>query len=184
MWLRLWFLTSVNHHYSEQLSLSVSAVMMPSGTLSSLFHCVLQWACELHSNTWTWELKGSWLRYTAAPLVVWTGLKSCWSLYHWLTADGGSLCKHSFITSVVSLLSVRVWLMRKVEVLRGSPVSWWSSEVEAAGVWRWDPKWHCCVALMTGLDWTTLEWTLIHVIFVIYAIYVCIYICVCVIYGT
>ena len=85
------------------------------------------------------KLKGSWLRYTAAPLVVWTGLKSCWSLYHWLTADGGSLWKHSCITSVVSLLSVRVWLMREVEVLRGSAVSWWSREVEAApsaGGWR------------------------------------------------
>ena len=59
------------------------------------------WASLQHVNM---KLKGSWLRYTAAPLVVWTGLKSCWSLYHWLTADGGSLWKHSFITSAVSLL--------------------------------------------------------------------------------
>lgn len=53
----------------------------------------------------------------------------CRSLYHWLTADGENLCKHSFMTSVVCLL---LWWGGCVErincvpmIQRGRSISWW-----------------------------------------------------------
>ena len=106
-----------------------------------------------HFNTLTWELKGS-----NAPLPVWTGLKSLLLfkvdvLHHWLTADEGvsvntdlsPLFSVFFSHQMEAMISVRV--MMKEFVLRGSAVSWWSREGEAAAaaacVWR-------------GSDWAVL----------------------------
>ena len=94
---------------------SVCAAMMRSGLSAVYLHCVLEWnlqskqtwcpkslqVCELpaqcvHSNTLTWELEGSRLRYTAAPLCSEQEVPT--SLY---TGCAASLTDSWFITSVV-----------------------------------------------------------------------------------
>ena len=105
--------------------LSVSAVMLRSGTLCSLFHCLFQWnlqskqtwwtkclqVCELHSNTLTWSWKEA--GYATQQLHLWS--EQDWSpagLYitDWQLMEGVSVNTHvSLLLSLFSLSESDWW---------------------------------------------------------------------------